>query len=65
MKDEIDRLGAYLNRLNDNVEKLEKIVHTLVNLYHQERVKDWELILKQMMKDMDRKDGDKTRIRTG
>lgn len=47
-----------INRLEEITERLEGITRSLVNLYHQERVKNWELILHQMMKEkMDRKNG--------
>ena len=48
--DRIDRLEAIS-------ERLEAITHDLVNLYYQERVKNWELILNEMMKQKDRKSG--------
>lgn len=41
-------------------ERLEKIVRTLVTLYHEERVKNWELILKAMMNKGDFRNGFKT-----
>jgi hypothetical protein len=46
-----------IDRLEVITERLEAITRNLVNLYHQERVKNWELILNQMMKEMDRKNG--------
>jgi hypothetical protein len=43
MKEEIERLS-------DCVERLEKIVDLLIVLYREERVKNWELILQEMLK---------------
>lgn len=47
-----------LDRMEKIVERLEKTVRTLVTLYHEERVKSWELILKEMMR-QECKDGPK------
>jgi len=46
-----------LDRLQDAVNRLEKIVEALVELYRSERVKDWEMILQGMLKEQDRKKG--------
>jgi hypothetical protein len=48
LREEIDRLA-------DMVERLETIVKALVTLYHEERVKNWELILKEMLRREERK----------
>jgi hypothetical protein len=44
MKEELDRFG-------DCVERLEKVIECLVDLYHKERVKNWETILNEMLKE--------------
>lgn len=38
-----------LDRLSDCVERLEKVIGCLITLYHEERVKNWEMILKEML----------------
>lgn len=38
-----------LDRLEDAVNRLEKMVEALIQLYHEERVKNWQLILQEMM----------------
>ena len=38
-----------VDRLEDAVTRLEKVVECLVELYHEERVKSWDLILGKMM----------------
>ena len=38
-----------VDRLEDAVNRLEKIVEALLNLYQEERLKTWELILKGMI----------------
>lgn len=42
-----------INRLSDCVERLEKVVESLVLLYQKERVKSWVLILQEIMRDME------------
>ena len=42
MKEEIDRL-------NDSVNRLEKVVEMLIEVYRTERVKTWEIMLKGML----------------
>lgn len=39
-----------IERLENTVERLEKVVTALAELYGEERVKNWELILKEMLK---------------
>jgi hypothetical protein len=46
-----------INRLEDCVERLEKCIEVLVLLYKEERVKGWELILKEMLEKKERKKG--------
>jgi signal transduction histidine kinase len=48
-----------LDRLEDTVDRLEKIVESLLELYRSERVKNWELILKEMLKEQDTKKGNR------
>lgn len=48
-------LDDRISRLEEVADQLGKAVRTLVTLYHEERVKSWELILNQMMKERDRK----------
>jgi hypothetical protein len=48
-----------INRLQDVVIRLEKIVEILVELYLKERVKNWELILREMLKKEELKKGNK------
>jgi hypothetical protein len=43
MKEELDRLS-------DCVERLERCIRALALLHKEERVRDWELILKEMLK---------------
>jgi len=57
-------MRADVEQLTSTVERLEKVVDTLVNLYREERVKTWELVLNEMAKDLDQKRGDKNGIRT-
>lgn len=47
--------------LEEITERLEKALRTLITLYHGERVKTWELILKEMINQKDRKNGPKIR----
>ena len=46
-----------IDRLNDNVDRLEKVVKSLITLYDEERIKNWELILKEMLREEERKKG--------
>jgi len=39
-----------LDRMEDTVNRLEKIVECLLELYRGERVKNWEMIIKEMLK---------------
>jgi hypothetical protein len=57
MREEIDRL-------EDAVNRMEKIVECLAELYLKERVKNWEIILQQMVGKEERKKGNRNdRIR--
>jgi hypothetical protein len=38
-----------ISHLEEIIERLEEVVEVLVVLYHEERVKNWELILKEML----------------
>jgi len=40
-----------VEKLEIITERLERIVRTLATLYHEERVKNWELILNSMIKE--------------
>ena len=51
-----------LDRLEDAVNRLEKVVECLIELYRSERVKNWELILQEMLKE---KKGNNYGNRTG
>lgn len=53
-----------LDRLEDAVNRLEKIVEAMIELYRSERVKNWELILQGMLKEQDKK-GNRNADRTG
>jgi len=44
-----------IDRLEEITDRLEKAIRILVTLYHEERVKNWEMILNQMLKEQDRK----------
>jgi hypothetical protein len=55
-------LDDRITQLEEITERLEKVGKTLVTLYHEERVKSWEIILKEMMKQKDR-NGFKTKTR--
>lgn len=46
-----------LDRIEDVAIRLEKIVEVLVELYLKERVKNWELILREMLKKEEQKKG--------
>jgi len=46
-----------LDRLEDAVIRLEKVVECLIELYRTERVKSWEMILQTMLKKEDQKKG--------
>jgi hypothetical protein len=46
-----------LDRLEDTVNRLEKVVECLIELHRSERVKNWTFILEEMMKKQDRKKG--------
>ena len=39
-----------LDRLEDAVNRLEKVVECLIELYREERVKNWEMILREMLR---------------
>ena len=44
-------------RLEDAVNRLEKVVEALIEVYRTERVKNWELILGEMLKKEEQKKG--------
>jgi hypothetical protein len=44
-----------IDRLNGDVNRLEKIVEALAEIYQKERVKSWEIILNKMIEREDRK----------
>ena len=54
-----------LDRIEDVVIRLERIVEVLVELYLKERVKNWELILREMLKKEEQKKGNRNGNRTG
>jgi len=58
IKEEIDRL-------TDSVNRLEKIVECLAELYLKERVKNWEMILQAMLRKEEQKKGNANVHRTG
>lgn len=39
-----------LDRLEDSVNRLERVVEAMIELYRSERVKSWEMILQEMLK---------------
>jgi hypothetical protein len=43
--------------LAESVDHLEKVVQALIELYKEERVKNWEMILREMMKELEGKKG--------
>jgi len=45
------------DRLEDAVNRLEKVVEALFELYHSERVKSWEMILRGISEKKERKPG--------
>jgi len=53
----LEGIGERFEQLEELITRQEKLIHLLVNLYHEERIKTWELVLKQMLKDADRKNG--------
>ena len=55
--DRIDRLEELADRLEAREDRLIAAIETLENLYRSERVKNWELILSEML----RKEEQKTR----
>jgi len=55
-----------IERLANAVERLEKVLECFIVLYHEERVKSWGLILKELLrkeeiKKGNRKNGNRTR----
>lgn len=44
-----------LDRLEDSVNRLEKVVEALIELYRIERVKTWEMILHKMLERREKK----------
>jgi hypothetical protein len=46
-----------LDRLNDSVDRLERITEALIELYRVERVKNWEMILQEMLEKEETKKG--------
>ena len=46
-----------VDRLEDAVNRLEKVVEALILLYQEERIKNWELILQEMLKQSELKKG--------
>lgn len=44
-----------LDRLNDSVDRLERITEALIELYRVERVKNWEMILQKMLVKQEKK----------
>jgi hypothetical protein len=46
-----------LDRLEDVACRLEKVLEALVALYSEERIKNWEMILQEMVKKEERKKG--------
>jgi hypothetical protein len=48
MKEEVDKL-------TDAIERLEKIIECLIALYREERLKTWELVLREMMNRQEKK----------
>jgi hypothetical protein len=54
-----------IDRLQDAVNRLEKIVEALAEIYRGERVKSWEMILQGMLKEQERKKGNAGVNRTG
>jgi hypothetical protein len=53
-----------IDRLQDVVIRLEKVVEILVELYLKERVKNWEMILQKML-EKEQKKGNRNGNRTG
>jgi hypothetical protein len=54
-----------LDRLEDAVIRIEKVVEALILLHKEERVKSWELILREMLRKEDQKKGNRNGNRTG
>ncbi len=52
-----------LDRLEDAVNRLEKVVESMIELYREERVKSWEMILQGMLKEQRPKENYGKRIR--
>lgn len=46
-----------LDRLEDAVIRLEKVVECLIELYRSERLKNWKLILREMLRKEEQKKG--------
>lgn len=51
MREDLDRLENVVNRL-------EKVVEMLIELYRSERIKNWEMILRKMLEKHEEKRGD-------
>jgi len=54
-----------IDRLQDLVIRLERVVESLIELYRSERVKNWEIILHEMLKKQEQKKGNADVHRTG
>jgi len=54
-----------ISRLEDVVTRLEKVLEAFILLYHEERVKTWEMILQEMLKKEEQKKGNRNVNRTG
>lgn len=48
-----------LERLTDVVDRLERVLEAFIMLYHEERVKNWEMILQAMLRKREEKQGNR------
>ena len=53
--DRVNRLEGITERLESIIIEQARHIRSLVTLYHEERVKNWELIINEMVKEQDRK----------
>jgi len=61
LMDRSQRLEKIVDRLEDSVSRIEKVLEGVIELYNTERVKNWELILKELVERKTAKYGNRNR----
>ena len=61
LMDRSQRLEKIVDRLEDSVSRIEKVLEGFIELYNTERVKNWELILKELVERKTAKYGNRNR----